>query len=54
MTPERQYEKSWALGLLDRVMQRLRAEYERRTGFHSTRRCNRLCRGRRDGRVTRG
>ena len=28
MTPERQYEKSWALALLDRVMQRLRAEYE--------------------------
>lgn len=29
MTPELQYEKSWALALLDRVMQRLRAEYEK-------------------------
>lgn len=29
MTPERQYEKSWALNLLDRVMHHLRAEYER-------------------------
>lgn len=28
MTPELQYEKSWALALLDRVMRRLRSEYE--------------------------
>jgi RNA polymerase sigma factor (sigma-70 family) len=29
MTPELQYEKSWALALLDRVMRRLRSEYEK-------------------------
>lgn len=29
MTPERLYERSWALALLERVMQRLREEYEK-------------------------
>lgn len=28
MTPEREYERSWALALLERVLLRLRAEYE--------------------------
>lgn len=29
MTPEREYERSWALALLERVMQRLQGEYDR-------------------------
>jgi RNA polymerase sigma-70 factor (ECF subfamily) len=29
MTPEREYERSWAVALLERVMQRLQGDYER-------------------------